>query len=83
MTVKQALFQYLDSCENKNISGWDLYDIISSTHGTQTYPSTLIKYAKEYADISGASFICVDRQTSMYHFTQGYKIESAILQGVE
>jgi hypothetical protein len=77
------MFNYLDLCGEVNISGWDLYDWISSTHGTQTYPSTLIKYAKEYADISGASFICVDRARSVYHFVPGFKIESAIIQGLE
>ena len=49
----------------------------------RTYPATLIQYARDYADISGASFSCVDPQESRYHFTPGVKLGNALLGGKE
>jgi len=37
-------------------------------------PETLLKYAREYADISGASFECLDKAKSKYFYKPGYKI---------
>jgi len=78
MTVRQYLFQYLDDSPEKLIFGWDIYDEIKALTGRETCPTTLIKYCKEYADISGADFICVDRQRSLYRYVPGYKIAGCL-----
>jgi len=78
MTVRQSLFQYLDDSPEKLLSGWDIYDEIKAMTGRETYPTTLIKYCKEYADMSGADFICVDRQRSLYRYVPGYKIAGCL-----
>jgi len=83
MTVKQILFQHLDSCSEKIVSGWDIYDEIKPLTGQETYPTTLIRYCKEYADISGADFFCVNKQKSIYRFIPGFGIGSAKIEGIE
>jgi hypothetical protein len=83
MTIKQVVFQYLDSCPEKLITGWCLFDEIRPLTGRETYPSTLIEYCKLYADITSGSFKCVNRQKSIYKFILGFGIGSARIEGIE
>lgn len=83
MTVRKAVFEYLDSIDSCNISGWKLFDHIASVTGRHSYPTTLLNYAREYADISGGKFKCIDNQRSIYQFEKGIILGSAILSGVE
>ena len=83
MSIKYKVFAFLDSCDSKVISGWDLYDAVNPITGHRTYPSTLIDYAKEYADCTGATFECVNRAKSKYNFVQGFRMESAKISGRE
>lgn len=51
--------------------------------GRKTFASTLLKYAKEYADISGADFICTNIKESEYSFVPNVKIAGALDYGKE
>lgn len=83
MTVKEAVFEYFDSLQSCNISGWKLFDHIASVTGKHSYPTTLLNYAREYADISAGSFNCIDNQRSIYHFEKGFVLGPAIIAGKE
>lgn len=75
MTIKARLFGVLDSLPERDISGWQLFEMMPG----HAYPSTLLQYAREYAELSGASFDIVDHERSVYHFIPGAKIAGAIL----
>jgi hypothetical protein len=79
MTIKEHLWELLDSLKECDISGWRLFDMMYSRTGKKTYPSKLLDYCREYASISGAIFSCVDHKKSKYHYTPGIKISGGIL----
>lgn len=83
MTVTKAVYEYLDSLKECDISGWKLYEIMELRTGRKTYPSTLLKICRNYADITGADFDCIDNQKSKYHFIPGVRLGSAIIAGRE
>ena len=83
MSVKSALWKYLDNLSRCEISSWQLYDAMYALTGRHTLPSTLLSYAREYADLSGSDFTCIDNQRSIYRYTPGYKISGAITGGME
>lgn len=78
MTVKQVLFNYLDSLPESFVYGLHLQAKINSITGKKTFASTILSYVREYADISGSDFICVSRQESKYHFVPGIKISGCL-----
>ena len=78
MTVTQCVHKVLDDLPPCLISGWDLHDRVFSEIGHKAYPSTLLKMARDYADMAGAEFICVDRHQSLYKYKPGYKIAGAL-----
>jgi hypothetical protein len=78
MTVASALYNFLDTLPECNISGWKLFDELVAITGRETYPNTLLQYARRYADMAGAEFVCVDRNKSVYHYKPGYKISGAL-----
>ena len=78
MTVKAATFEILDNLTVDRISGWQLFDMVRVKTGRNTYPQTLLDYAREWADISGGSFRCVDTVHSVYRIEHGAKISGAI-----
>lgn len=83
MEMKRALFKYLDDAPECNISGWELYEIMVARTGKRAYPQTLLNYAREYANISGAEFSCIDAQSSTYHYKPFLKISTALISGRE
>ena len=83
MTITKTLFDYFDSLSECIISGWDLFEEIRTRTGKNTYPSTLLKMAREYADISGADFICIDTKKSIYKFKPCIRLGNAIIRGKE
>ncbi len=83
MTVKQSLFKFMDDQHERDISGWQLFQEMNRRTGYNTYPSTLLKYLREYADISGAGLDCIDHENSKYHYVPGFKIGDAIIEGME
>lgn len=78
MSVRQSLFDYLDARPGGPISGWELFEDMARRTGRKTYPATLLQYAREYAELSGASFDVVDHERSIYHFIPGAKIAGSI-----
>lgn len=79
MTIKAHLWAFLDQLGPAKISGWALFDEMHARTGRMTYPPTLLDYAREYADISGGEFRCVDPARSVYKFSPGAKIAGAIV----
>jgi hypothetical protein len=79
-SIKKDLFRFLDSIESPKIfHGWWLQKRMFSITGKQTYPSTLLDYAREYADITGSDFVCLNKALSKYKFERIHKISKAIL----
>lgn len=78
MTIKAHLWELLDSLPRGIISGWDLYDLMFARTHEKTYPPNLIKYAKDYADRAGGSFVCVCRAESKYLYEPGVKIAGSL-----
>ena len=83
MTIKRTLFDYMDTQGERDISGWQIFREMNQRTGYNTYPSTLLKYLREYADITGAELECIDHENSKYHYVPGCGIGSAIIEGVE
>ena len=84
MTITKALYNYLDSFDEQvELSGWQIFDAIRDVTGKNTYPSTLLQMCREYADITGADFICINNQKSLYRFTPNIKLGNAIIEGKE
>ena len=76
--VKSSLYAYLDTLPACNVGAWELFAAMQARTGRKTMPATLLSYARDYADASGASFVCVDPAESRYKFEQGYKIAGAL-----
>lgn len=83
MSIRREVFKILDSLPEGNISGWKLHEMIYFKTGRRPYPPTLLQYARDYADISGGSFDCVDPQKSVYRYVPGFGIGSARIEGRE
>lgn len=81
--VKKSLFAYMDTMPRSTFGAWELYAAMYARTGIKTMPSTLLQYAREYADISGASLECIKPDESTYKFTPGFKISGAIMGGKE
>jgi hypothetical protein len=72
MSVKKEMFKYLDSlADNKIVSGWEIAESLRTATGKHTYPSTLLGYCREYCDITGGRWECLDNQKSIYKFHKG------------
>ena len=80
---KKELFKLLDSLPECDISGWQLFERMFIRTGKKTYPHTLLNYCREYADISGADFFCIDYQKSKYQYKPFLKISTALISGKE
>lgn len=78
MTIKAAVFGILDHMPPRTISGWELFELAHKETGQKTYPSTLLQYAREYAELSGASFKPLDPARSIYLYRPGIEISGAI-----
>lgn len=74
MTIKQSLFAILDDLPERDISGWQLFAMMPG----HNYPSTLLQYAREYCQLSGATMTAIDHQRSVYHFVPGVRISGAL-----
>jgi len=82
--VKQTLYRHLDAItETCYLSAWKLFDRMLIDTGRHTMPSTLLQYCRDYADIAGAVFECVDVARSLYRFTPGVKIAGCLGYGRE
>jgi hypothetical protein len=78
MTIRSALFAYLDAMPSTDLTGWQLQQAMERATKRRPYPSTILGYARDYADRAGASFTCVDPIQSRYHFEPGARISGAI-----
>ena len=84
MSITRAVYKFLDTIDKEcNISGWQLYDAINRETGRCIYPTSLLQMARDYADITGADFECIDHQRSIYKFVPNIKLGNAILVGIE
>lgn len=79
MTNRAAIFAYLDTLGECQISGRILPDIVAAMNGKRPYHSTCLDACRDYAGISGGAFECVDNQKSIYHFTPGVRLDDAIV----
>lgn len=71
-TIKQAVYDILDSMDDRSVvGGWELYDKVRAVTGRNTYPSTILGYCRDYCDITGGEFICLDNQKSKYMLIKG------------
>jgi len=72
MSVTKLVYNFLDNLsDGVVISGWALTNEINSRSGRNTYPSTLLGYCREYCDIVGGEWECLDNQKSIYRFHKG------------
>lgn len=72
MSVTKIVYNFLDNLQDGFIiSGWTLTNEINSRSGRNTYPSTLLGYCREYCDIVGGDWECLDNQKSIYKFHKG------------
>ncbi|CAK0761471.1 conserved hypothetical protein [Gammaproteobacteria bacterium] len=78
-SVRQRLFDHLDSLPAGYLSGWELFEDMAKLTGRKTYPATLLEYARDYAALSGAVFRCIDAEKSLYHYVPGVSLEGAII----
>lgn len=84
MSVTQELYKLLDDMKPGRISGWKLYSLMYKRTGRRTYPKTILDMARKYADITGADFLCVDPEKSIYLFRPGFiKIGNMKIRGKE
>lgn len=79
MTNRAAIFAYLDTLGECDIRGVVLPDIVAAMNGKRPYHSTCLDACRDYACISGGEFECIDNQKSIYHFTPGVRLGSAIV----
>ena len=78
MTLKAAVYFYLDEQPEQIFSLWGLTDLIGFTVGRRVMPHTVRAACKDYADASGAEFYCVDNAHSRYKYVPGFKIAGAL-----
>ena len=85
MTVSRIVYDYLDELvDGTEISGWELTEQINSRSGKHSYPSTLLDYCRDYCDLVGGEWECVDNQKSIYKFHQGCcKLNGFVPRGKE
>lgn len=81
--IKKTFFKFMDTMPETKFGSWDLYSVMFSKTGVKTLPATLIQYAREYADIAGATLECIKPEESIYKYIPGCKIGDAILGGKE
>lgn len=82
-SVRQVLFRYLDSLPACKIYGLQLQSTINGITGKKTFASTILGYAKDYADRSGSNFICTNIKESEYNYVPCVKIAGALDYGKE
>ena len=85
VNVTKTVYNFLDSLADKTkISGWELFDKINSKTGKHTYPSTLLGYCRDYCDITGGDWECIDRHNSVYLYHKGiFKLNNLTIYGKE
>lgn len=72
MTVTKIVYDFLDNLvDGTEISGWSLTEQINARSGRNTYPSTLLDYCRDYCDIVGGEWECINNQKSIYKFHKG------------
>ena len=79
MTIKAALWEMLDDLPSGRYGLWTLTDSLNAITGHRTMPHTVRRYIKEYADASGAVFVCVVQNDAIYQYEPGYKIAGAFV----
>ncbi len=83
MTNRQATFLILDNLSNGNYYGSSLTTLVhtlleSKGINKKPYPSTILSYCRQYADISGADFVCISNKESLYNYIPNVKISNAL-----
>jgi hypothetical protein len=81
MTIRAAVFAFMDQQDKPHIwKGPDLYRTIVEYRGKgRASWITIRNRAKEYADISGGTFRCLDYARSIWIFKPGFKVSGAIV----
>jgi len=77
MQIKSTLWKMMDELPVGRYGLWTLTDALNALTGQRTMPHTVKRYIKEYADISGAGFICVVQNDAIYQYDPGHKIAGA------
>lgn len=77
-SVRQTVYRFLENHEAGIIFGLQLTKHINLVTGKETYAGTILSYAKQYADASGASFDCLSIKESKYRYEPGFKIVGGI-----
>lgn len=85
MRVNKIVYDFLDNLEDGFvISGWTLTEEINGRSKRSTYPSTLLDYCRDYCDITGGDWECIDRSMSIYKFHKGkFTLNGSFLNGKE
>jgi len=83
MSIRTDVYKMLDALQEQNFSKEGICKEVAIRTGIRPVPRTIMKYCREYADISGACLVCFNKRAGIYHYRPGFLIESAILQGKE
>jgi hypothetical protein len=77
MSNRQKVFKILDDLPEGNYFGRDITELVYQITIKRPYDSTILTYCREYADISGSDFYCIDKQKSRYYYKPNCKISGA------
>lgn len=84
LSVTRAVYAVLDELPEGRISGRDLqYRVTLRLENKDPYHSSVLDKARDYADITGATFECVDGKKSIYHFRPGFRLGDTRISGRE
>jgi len=84
LSVTRVVYEVLDSLPEGKISGRELqYMVTLRLENKDPYHSTVLDKARDYADITGADFQCVDGKRSIYHFRPGFRLGNTKIEGKE
>lgn len=84
LSVTRAVYAVLDELPEGRISGRELQFMVTlRLDNRDPYHSTVLEKARDYCDITGGEFECVDGKRSIYNFRPGFRLGDAILGGRE
>jgi len=84
LSVTRAVYAVLDDLPEGRISGRELqYMVTLRLENKDPYHSSVLEKARDYADITGATFECVDGKRSIYNFRPGFRLGDTKIGGRE
>ncbi len=79
-TIKYKTYMLLDKIYSPwTFYGWELQSKMHAETGKNPYPSTLLDYVRDYADVTGSNFKCIDKNKSKYVFERIHKFGDSII----